>query len=84
MSRLKALHYRSFKYTRWPHSVTSMRAIDEHCNIVFWLLTNLKKSNYRINYDRRSFKWFPQSRAYVSYHFKYSEDLVIFRLRFNV
>lgn len=84
MSTLKILQYRFYRYAAWPHIVDAKQGADEYTAALYWLQTTLKKSQFRINYDKNSFKWFPNSVTFISYHFKDSRDLLAFKLRFNL
>ena len=84
MTKLKVIQYRSFKYTRWPHAVFTIHSRSEYVSILFWLKCYLKESQYRVNYDRNAFKWFPNSVTHISYHFKDSGDLLAMKLKFGI
>ena len=84
MAKIRIWQHRYFKYTAWPYSVTCYFKREQHGDATCWFLTTLKKSHYRINYDRNMFKWYPNSVCMIDYHFKYEEDVTAFKLRFGL
>jgi len=81
MAKIRIWQHRCFKYTDWPYTVTCFYKREQHGNVICWLLTTLKKSHYRVNYDRNMFKWYPNSTCMIDYHFKHEADCVAFKLK---
>jgi hypothetical protein len=82
MAKMKVWQHRCYKYTNWPYTATCFYKMQEHGAVICWLLSTLKKSHYRVNYDRNMFKWYPNSVCMIDYHFKYEADCVAFKLKY--
>lgn len=76
--------YRYFKYAKWPHGIITIQDRTRYVDVLFWLKSNLRESQYRVNYVKDEWQMFPNALTQVGYHFKDAADLVVLKLKFKL